>query len=197
MATAAVVLEAPETMNLLGLLLRSILERNLAELGQLVGREGRYARLVAEVDTSLETWLQTVGVPASSAMASDDPVAAQDILDASQSQSAYATLTSDVYRLSMVLQNDGQTTWVAERLIKERQDIDIVAAHAPVPRCDRTEVRSAAEAIGDRGIVRGAVPGFAVCGQPGCWHERTAAGSGASVRHHPPPEHAAGAAPGA
>ena len=31
MATAAVVVEAPETMNLLGLLLRSILERSLAD----------------------------------------------------------------------------------------------------------------------------------------------------------------------
>jgi ubiquinone biosynthesis protein UbiJ len=45
MATAAVVLEAPETMNLLGLLLRSILERNLAD----PAKAGRAARLKGEV----------------------------------------------------------------------------------------------------------------------------------------------------
>lgn len=42
---AAVVVEAPETMNLLGLLLRSILERNLAD----PAKAGRAARLRGEV----------------------------------------------------------------------------------------------------------------------------------------------------
>jgi serine phosphatase RsbU (regulator of sigma subunit)/CHASE3 domain sensor protein len=81
-------------------------QRNVADLEELVGDEGRYARLVADVEASLDEWLQTVGVPASSAMANEDPVAAQDILDASQSQAAYATLTSDVNRLALVLGAD-------------------------------------------------------------------------------------------
>jgi hypothetical protein len=73
--------------------------------------------------------------------------------------------------LSMVLQDDGRTTWVAERLIKEKRDVDLVAEFAPVPLCDSPPVAAAAAAIADRGIVRGAVPGFAIYGQPGCWQD--------------------------
>jgi uroporphyrinogen decarboxylase len=73
--------------------------------------------------------------------------------------------------LTMVLQDDGRTSWVAERLGKEKRDIDLLAAHAPVPRCDTAAVGAAATAFGDRGIVRGAVPGFALYGQPGCWQD--------------------------
>jgi len=73
--------------------------------------------------------------------------------------------------LSMVLQTDGRTTWVAERLLKEKADIDIIAAFAPVPICDAPAVEAEGAAIGDRGIVRGAVPGFPLYGQPGCWQD--------------------------
>jgi len=73
--------------------------------------------------------------------------------------------------LSMVLQNDGRTTWVAERLLKEKTDIDVVAQFAPAPICDAPAVEAAQAAIGDRGIVRGAVPGFPIYGQPGCWQD--------------------------
>jgi hypothetical protein len=73
--------------------------------------------------------------------------------------------------LSMVLQDDGRTTWVAERLIKEKRDVDLIADFAPVPICDRVPVVDALGAIGSRGIVRGAVPGFAIYGQPGCWQD--------------------------
>jgi uroporphyrinogen decarboxylase len=73
--------------------------------------------------------------------------------------------------LTMVLQDDGRTAWVAERLIKEKRDIDVIRAYAPVPRCDVATVARAAAALGDRGIVRGAVPGFAIYGQPGCWQD--------------------------
>ena len=31
----------------------------------------------------------------------------------------------------MVLQDDGRTVWVAERLLKEKSDIDVLAAFAP------------------------------------------------------------------
>jgi len=60
---------------------------------------------------------------------------------------------------------------VAERLIKQKRDIDIIAEHAPVPRCDIQEVAAARADIGDRGIVRGAIPGFPLYGQPGCWQD--------------------------
>jgi uroporphyrinogen decarboxylase len=73
--------------------------------------------------------------------------------------------------LTTVLQDDGQTTWVAERLVKERRDIEVVAALDLAPSCDVAEVGRQADAFGDRGIVRGAVPGFPIYGQPGCWQD--------------------------
>jgi uroporphyrinogen decarboxylase len=73
--------------------------------------------------------------------------------------------------LSMVLQDDGRTAWVAERLVKEKRDIDLIAEYAPSPVCDTASVVTEAGAFGDRGIVRGAVPGFALYGQPGCWQD--------------------------
>ncbi|MDO8834835.1 MAG: hypothetical protein Q7V01_04530, partial [Vicinamibacterales bacterium] len=73
--------------------------------------------------------------------------------------------------LSMVLQDDGRTVWVAERLVKEKSDIDVIAQFAPVPLCDSAPVHDALAAIGNRGIVRGAIPGFALYGQPGCWQD--------------------------
>jgi uroporphyrinogen-III decarboxylase len=73
--------------------------------------------------------------------------------------------------LSMVLQDDGRTTWVAERLVKDKRDVDVLARYAPVPLCEAAPVHEAVRAVGSRGIVRGAVPGFAVYGQPGCWQD--------------------------
>ena len=73
--------------------------------------------------------------------------------------------------LTTLLQDDGQTVWVRERLVKEKRDIEIVEAIVLEPRCDVDAVNEAAAALGDRGIVRGAVPGFPVYGQPGCWQD--------------------------
>jgi uroporphyrinogen decarboxylase len=73
--------------------------------------------------------------------------------------------------LTTVLQDDGRTTWVRERLIKAKRDIDILEWIHLEPRCDVGAVASAADRLGDRGIVRGAVPGFPVYGQPGCWQD--------------------------
>jgi uroporphyrinogen-III decarboxylase len=71
----------------------------------------------------------------------------------------------------MVLQDDGRTTWVAERLLKRKSDLDLLAEYAPVPACDPQAAESAHAAIGERGIVRGAIPGFPLYGQPGCWQD--------------------------
>jgi uroporphyrinogen decarboxylase len=73
--------------------------------------------------------------------------------------------------LTMVLQSDAHTTWVAERLIKQKSDIDIIARYAPVPLCDVDAVNLAADDYGERGIIRGAMPGFDIYGQPGCWQD--------------------------
>jgi hypothetical protein len=73
--------------------------------------------------------------------------------------------------LSMALQSDEKTTWVTERLIKKNSDIDIFAQYAPVPLCDVKSVNRDAESFGDRGLIRGAIPGFDIYGQPGCWQD--------------------------
>src|SRR5512139_599971 len=73
--------------------------------------------------------------------------------------------------LSTILQNDGRTSWVAEHLIKKKADVEIVAEIATAPVCDVDEVDCQAHAFGERGIVRGAVPGFPIYGQPGCWQD--------------------------
>jgi uroporphyrinogen decarboxylase len=73
--------------------------------------------------------------------------------------------------LTTVLQDDGCTTWVRERVIKEKRDVAIVEEIVLNPCCDVAAVNAAADAMGERGIVRGAVPGFPVYGQPGCWQD--------------------------
>lgn len=73
--------------------------------------------------------------------------------------------------LTMVVQDDGRSEWVRERLIKEKRDVEILREIALEPSCDTAAVAAAAAAFGDRGIVRGAVPGFPVYGQPGCWQD--------------------------
>jgi uroporphyrinogen decarboxylase len=73
--------------------------------------------------------------------------------------------------LSAVLQYDGQTDWVRERLIKEPRDLELLVRFAPVPSCDVERVNREADSFGTRGIVRAAVPGFPIYGQPGCWQD--------------------------
>ncbi len=73
--------------------------------------------------------------------------------------------------LSTVLQDDGRTEWVREPLLKKKGDLDLIARFAPVPLCDAAAVNREAAAFGERGIVRGAIPGFPIYGQPGCWQD--------------------------
>lgn len=73
--------------------------------------------------------------------------------------------------LTMVLQSTDYTTWVSERLIKKKSDIEIIAAYAPTPKCDLEKVNRLAEAYGERGLVRSNIPTFEIYGQPGCWQD--------------------------
>jgi hypothetical protein len=112
-------------------------------------------------DGSLESWSQVSGTWR---------VERTSVANADFRTVRYAIVTPRK-TLSMVLQDDGRTTWVAERLLKEKADIEVIAAFAPVPLCDTMAVVAARGAIGDRGIVRGAIPGFPLYGQPGCWQD--------------------------
>ena len=73
--------------------------------------------------------------------------------------------------LSMRLQSNEYTSWVTERLVKEKSDIEIIAAYATRPRCDVAAVNREADAFGERGLVRGLVNFFDVYGQSGCWQD--------------------------
>ena len=75
--------------------------------------------------------------------------------------------------LSMVLETDPFTAWVAEPLIKEKRDIDLIAEYVTAPKCDVDEVNRAADAFGQRGLVRGYICCFDVFGQPGTWQDAT------------------------
>jgi uroporphyrinogen decarboxylase len=94
----------------------------------------------------------------------------EDLADPDYATTRYRFVTRKG-TLTTVLQDDGHTAWVAERLIKEKRDIQAIAAVERCPRCDAGAVRRAAAEMGDRGIVRGTVPGFPVYGQPGCWQD--------------------------
>jgi hypothetical protein len=73
--------------------------------------------------------------------------------------------------LSMVLQGSDYTDWVAEPLIKDKRDIDLIAQYVTHPTCDVESVNQRAEAFGERGLIRGHICYFDVYGQPGCWQD--------------------------
>ena len=80
-------------------------------------------------------------------------------------------IITPVKTLSMVLQSDEHTTWLREHIIKEKSDIDIIAKYMPAPKCDVEAINKAADAYGDRGLIRGHIPCFDGFGQPGCWQD--------------------------
>jgi uroporphyrinogen-III decarboxylase len=81
------------------------------------------------------------------------------------------TITTPKGELTTVLQGNEYTTWVTEHLVKEKRDIDIIGAYVPVPLCDVEKVNQYADDFGEKGLVRGAVCGFDIYGQPGTWQD--------------------------
>lgn len=73
--------------------------------------------------------------------------------------------------LSMVTQSNEHTSWVLEHLIKESEDIDLLAEFCSAPQCDVAAVNKVADELGDGGLVRGHICCFDIFGQPGCWQD--------------------------
>jgi hypothetical protein len=73
--------------------------------------------------------------------------------------------------LTMVIQSTGYTSWVTERLVKEKSDIDIIGEFVPAPECDVEKTNRLAAAHGERGLVRSNICCFDIYGQPGCWQD--------------------------
>jgi uroporphyrinogen-III decarboxylase len=71
----------------------------------------------------------------------------------------------------MVLQSNEHTTWLAEHLVKEKSDIDVISKYMTYPLCDVQEINRAAAEFGDRGLIRGHISAFEGFGQPGCWQD--------------------------
>jgi uroporphyrinogen decarboxylase len=73
--------------------------------------------------------------------------------------------------LTTHLQSNKHTSWLGEPFIKEKLDIDILGEYMPAPTADVVEINRAADELGERGLVRGHIPGFDIFGQPGCWQD--------------------------
>lgn len=73
--------------------------------------------------------------------------------------------------LTTVLQSNDYTSWVSERLVKEKADVDIIAKYATKPTCDVAEINKQSAEFGESGMFRGFVNSFDVYGQPGCWQD--------------------------
>ena len=81
------------------------------------------------------------------------------------------TITTPKGSLTTVLQRNEYTAWVSEHLVKDKTDIDLIAEYATAPLCNVEQVNREAEAFGERGLVRGAICGFDIYGQPGTWQD--------------------------
>lgn len=75
-----------------------------------------------------------------------------------------------VKTLTTVLQSNCYTTWVAEHLLKEKQDIEVLERYMPSPYANVERVNKDAEEY--KGcLIRGSLPSFDLFGQPGCWQD--------------------------
>ncbi len=104
-------------------------------------------------------------------IASDDWRIRQVAISDAEYQTTRYVFVTPKGTLSMVLQRSEHTAWIAERLIKKKSDIDVLARYYPAPLCDVEEVNRRAAEFGERGLVRGMVSGFDVYGQGGCWQD--------------------------
>jgi uroporphyrinogen decarboxylase len=73
--------------------------------------------------------------------------------------------------LSMVLRTNDHTTYMVEKPIKEKKDVEVLAKYMPDLECDVEYVNSRAAEFQDKGIVMGHVACFPGFGQPGCWQD--------------------------
>ena len=67
--------------------------------------------------------------------------------------------------LTYKTEGNRKTTWITEYLIKQHEDVDLIARYMPVAKLDKGPVEEAYDEVGDRGILRGFVWGD----QAGCW----------------------------
>ena len=97
-------------------------------------------------------------------------IEAEDLPDSQFTATRY-TIKTPGGNLSCVIQGNNYTEWVAEPLLKQKSDIELIAKYSTRPLCDTDKVQEAVRIIGDRGIVRGFILPFDIYGQPDCWQD--------------------------
>jgi len=97
-------------------------------------------------------------------------IALESLEDPNYSTQRFNIITPE-QKLSMVLQSNEHTTWLAEHLVKEKSDIEVISKYMTYPLCDVQEINRAADEFSDRGLVRGHISAFEGFGQPGCWQD--------------------------
>jgi uroporphyrinogen decarboxylase len=80
-------------------------------------------------------------------------------------------ITTPKGKLSMTIQSNEYTSWVCEHLIKNPNDIELLANYLPKQLCDTEAVNSQSVHYGQTTLIRGHIPGFDLSGQPGCWQD--------------------------
>ena len=81
------------------------------------------------------------------------------------------TIVTPKGNLTCVIQGNSYTEWVAEHLLKEKNDIDLIEEFMTYPLCDTEAVQEEVKRLGERGIVRAFILPFDIYGQPGCWQD--------------------------
>ena len=81
--------------------------------------------------------------------------------------SVRTTVTTPGGVLSETSEGDSTTAWIVERMVKRREDIELLGKYMPVPRLDRDAVSAMRKDIGDDGILRGGLFGH----QGGPWQD--------------------------
>jgi uroporphyrinogen-III decarboxylase len=67
--------------------------------------------------------------------------------------------------LTYKTEGNRRTTWIVEPMVKQPEDIELIARYMPVPRADQGAIGRAYDEVGEAGILRGFVWGD----QAGCW----------------------------
>ncbi len=110
-------------------------------------------------------FLQVAKVESDRWRISEEPIAHPEFATARRS------ITTPKGVLTTVIQGNSYTEWVAEHLLKEKRDIELVAEFMTTPLCDVEAVNREAEALGERGLLRAFILPFDFFGQPGCWQD--------------------------
>ena len=94
----------------------------------------------------------------------------EELADPSYATERY-TIVTPRGSLTTVLQSNEHTTWIVEKLLKNKKEIDLLADFLPAPLCDVDMVNYHARLFGERGLVRSHFICFDIYGQPGCWQD--------------------------